>query len=56
MKLDLKVKPASAEIQSCALDDLSGVEQNGTVAYKPSGQVTATIALNLIGDRWKVTG
>lgn len=56
VKLDLKVKPTSAEIQSCELDDLSGLDKNGKVAYKPSGQVSAAMTLNLIGDRWKLTG
>jgi hypothetical protein len=56
VKLDLKAKPSTARVQSCELDQISGVDKKGKQAYKPSGQVSTDITLALMDGRWKVTG
>jgi hypothetical protein len=54
--LDLKAKPATARVQACELDQISGVDSKGKRAYNPAGQVSTDITLTLLGGRWKVTG
>jgi hypothetical protein len=56
VKLDLNAKPSTARVQSCELDQISGVDKKGKQAYKPSGQVSTDITLALMDGRWKVTG
>ena len=53
--LNLSAKPSIARVQSCELDQITGVDKKGGQVYRPVGEVSSDTTLTLVGGRWKVS-